>query len=426
MKEDFLHAIWEQQLFQKGSLLLAGKDEVKVIKTGFRNYDSGPDFSQAKIILGDLEWIGSVEIHVKSSEWNTHNHQYDVAYQSVILHVVWEKDLEIFRKDGTVVPTLEMKELVPLQVVLRYRSLVQNEKKKISCSYFLPDIQSFVLVGMQERVLVERLERKGFEILERFESNKKDWLETFFQTIAWCLGLKINAEPMLILSQSVPVKVLAAQGWKTESLAAIFLGVGGFLTSTNGPAGEKLKADYDFISQKYGLDKPQILWKMFRIRPGSFPIQRILLLAVVINNLSSWFGLLTEAESPVEFFRQIEKSPKPEILQSYLKESGYQITGFGISDFIRENLIINVFAPFLTALGLYQNQPLWIEKAIDWLNQSPAEENSITRFWKNENVEIKTAGQSQALTELFNNFCLPKKCMSCQIGTKILKTETLV
>jgi len=422
MREDFLHTIWEQQLFQKGSQLYSGLDQIFVLKTGFRNSDAGPDFNQAKIIMADLEWIGSIEIHVRASEWNEHKHQFDEAYQSVILHVVYEKDIDVYRLDGTLVPCLELQNLIPLDVLLKYRSMLQVEKNAIPCSAFLPSVKPFVVISMQERVLVERLERKANDILERFEANKKDWLQTFFQTIAWSLGLRVNAEPMLVLSQSVTTKILAAQGWQTEKMAAILLGQAGYLDKIFGPAGEKLKTEYAFISQKYALIQPPVIWKLFRLRPGAFPIQRLILLAIISSHLTHWFQLLTEAEDSQDFFSHIEKSSKSDLLSTFLLENGYEKYDFSISKFLRENLIVNVFTPFLTALSLHQNQKEQIEKAMDWLNKLGPEENVISRSWKNMGMVIHSAGESQAFTELYNNYCQKRKCMNCQIGISIIKT----
>jgi hypothetical protein len=218
MKEDFLHQIWKQQLFLKTNPLITGHGEMAVIKTGFKNRHAGPDFEQARIRLADIEWNGSVEIHVRASEWNEHGHQQDAAYQSVILHVVWEKDTDVFRKDGTVVPCLEIKNLVPLEVLFRYRELTEAGKDEmIPCAALLHGTEPFLMVQMQERVLVERLEKKAEAIRRRYLQSGKDWLTTLYHTLAWGIGLKINAEGMEMLAASVPLKTAASTGWVPES-----------------------------------------------------------------------------------------------------------------------------------------------------------------------------------------------------------------
>ena len=68
----------------------------------------GPDFSCGIVEIDDLVFYGSIEIHVKSSDWYRHQHQNDSAYNNVILHVVYEYDKPIFQ-NGVLLPTIELK-----------------------------------------------------------------------------------------------------------------------------------------------------------------------------------------------------------------------------------------------------------------------------------------------------------------------------
>ena len=45
-------------------------------------------------------WFGDVEIHLKSSEWYAHRHHEDEYYDAVILHVVYEEDVEVKSRSG--------------------------------------------------------------------------------------------------------------------------------------------------------------------------------------------------------------------------------------------------------------------------------------------------------------------------------------
>ena len=112
MKEDFLHYIWKLQLVTHKNLVCTDKKALIVLNQGQHNFDSGPDFFNAKIKIGNQIWAGNVEIHVKASDWYVHNHEVDSNYDAVILHVVWENDAQIFRKDNSVIPTLILKDFV--------------------------------------------------------------------------------------------------------------------------------------------------------------------------------------------------------------------------------------------------------------------------------------------------------------------------
>jgi len=420
MKEDFLHLLWQQQLHARQLVKLTNGQPLTILKTGYRNSNSGPDFEQAKIVIDQLEWIGSVEIHVKASEWNAHGHTKDPAYQSVILHVVWEMDSDVFRLDGSLVPTLELKDIIPLEVILRYRELMNPSRLSIACEPFLKDMASIRMTSMQERVLTERLERKAGEILNRFLLNKKDWPETFYQSLAFALGLKINSEPMLVLAQSLPLKIFASQGWKQEKVFALVLGQAGFLNEASGPITRELKKEYLFLASKYQLNQNPLAWKKFRIRPGAFPAQRVATFASLIPALRDWFQMLSSANSPKDFFLKNEDTEHSPVVLQLFEELEIPPSKLALSSFLQQALAINFLAPMLTAIGLNREDSTLIEKALDWLSLVASEPNSTTRMWEQFGVECKDAGQSQALNELYNQYCLKKRCMECSLGIFIL------
>lgn len=420
-----MHLLWQQQLHTRKNARLTDGANLVVLKTGYRNTNSGPDFEQAKIIIDQLEWVGSVEIHVRASEWYDHNHHTDPAYQSVILHVVWEKDAEVFRLDGTVVPTLELKDKVPLDVLLRYRELMNPAPHSIACESFLPSVPAIRLTAMQERVLSERLERKAREILKRWLLNGKDWQETFYQSLAFTLGLKINAEPMLMLAQSVPVKIFASLGWNDERVFSFLLGQAGFLNEENHEESHTaLRSEYDFLAHKYQIESHPLAWKKFRIRPGSFPVNRVLILASMVHKLPDWFRLLTENDSEPSSFFTPGPLPISPVLEEFLRATGPFKRTISWSPFLKDALVINFLSPFLTAIGLEKENPDYIEKAMDWLTAVRSEPNSISRMWTSFGIESETAATSQALNELYSHYCVSRRCMECSLGTFFLGRGT--
>src|SRR5689334_24498627 len=111
MTEKFLHYLWKMKLLRMEDLQTSSGEKIRILKTGEHNHDAGPDFLNARIKIGETEWAGNVEIHMKSSEWNQHHHQHDSGYNNVILHVVFENDEEIFHEDGTPVLAIEVRNL---------------------------------------------------------------------------------------------------------------------------------------------------------------------------------------------------------------------------------------------------------------------------------------------------------------------------
>src|SRR6056297_561974 len=125
MTEEFLHYIWKYSLYPSDSLRTTDGEAVRVMHPGILNFDSGPDFFNARLKIGETIWHGNVEIHVRSSDWNRHGHEKDRAYDNVILQVVQQDDGEVFLPCGEKVPTM----VLPFRehVIKGYEQLVQTE-----------------------------------------------------------------------------------------------------------------------------------------------------------------------------------------------------------------------------------------------------------------------------------------------------------
>ena len=65
---------------------------LRVLSPGRWNRMPGPDFRSAKLELNGTTLRGDVEIHGKTSDWISHGHGGDPAYDGVILHVVRRDD----------------------------------------------------------------------------------------------------------------------------------------------------------------------------------------------------------------------------------------------------------------------------------------------------------------------------------------------
>ena len=100
MQEDLLQFIWANGLFNRSNLKTVDGLNVSISHVGYLNKIAGPDFSEGKVRIADTLWAGSVEIHTRSSEWNNHKHQFDPAYNNVVLHVVYKHDQEVLNQRG--------------------------------------------------------------------------------------------------------------------------------------------------------------------------------------------------------------------------------------------------------------------------------------------------------------------------------------
>ena len=189
MNEDFLHYIWKFQQFNPKNLEITSGEKLQVLKVGLHNLHSGPDFFNGQVRIGNTHWAGNIEIHTKSSDWNLHKHQDDAIYDKVILHVVWENDLAIYRKNGEEIPTLELKGRIRKRLLDRFQELTQNSSW-IPCEAEMPVIDSALKRQLIDQKLVERLQRKANRVEQLLKTLKNDWEAVLFQQLAKYFGLK--------------------------------------------------------------------------------------------------------------------------------------------------------------------------------------------------------------------------------------------
>lgn len=433
MNEDILSFIWRFQYFETERLHTDQGDDLTIIKTGTLNRNAGPDFSDARVQIEGVDWVGSVEIHVKASDWLVHQHESDRTYESVILHVVWENDLPIYRKDGTVLPTLSLKGLVRLSVLDRYVQL-QGNKDEIPCSALFPGANYLHKLTMLDRVLLERLDKKASSVMQLFRNNQQNWEETAYQWLGQHFGFKLNDPAFLRLTQIVPLKILQKHRSSLLQIEALFFGSAGLLPEheeekPNDTDSDTyvmdLRREYQFLAKKYGLTDLHMEgheWKFLRLRPAGFPTIRLAQFASLISLHHSVFSTLTHPERTETLypFFQLKQSAYWTGHLQFGKKSKNKVPFMGKE--ASNLLIINAAVPLMVAYAKERQQPELLDRAVGWLSQIPAENNRITREWGTLEMKVKTAADSQALIEWYTHYCTPHRCLDCTVGAALVRS----
>lgn len=420
MKEELLQYIWQNGLFESESLKAQNGEAVQIINRGQKNHDSGPDFFNARIRIGDTTWAGNVEIHINSSDWDKHNHSKDSAYDNVILHVVLKHDKEIKTSKDKILPCLE---LSPIQGILKKYTDLQNSKQLIACYQNLNSLKPFEVSIFISRLAVERLEDKTGGFNNTYLECNKDWHQTFQQQLFTSFGLKSNTLPFAMLSRALPHNILIKHYDNLLQLEALLFGQAGFLEDSSiDEYHSMLKGEYSFLKQKYELlamDKS--LWKFMRMRPANFPTIRISQLAKLIhkhNNLIS-FTLNARSLAEVEQLFDINTSPYWDTHYTFGNESSRRSKKLGTAT--KHNILINTIIPFLFFYAKERGKAEIQEKALRFLEDLPAENNNIIKEWAKYGIGSKSAFDSQALIQLMNKYCKNRRCLHCQFGSKVLR-----
>ena len=421
MQEDFLHHIWQFQKYNSTRAFTSAGEAVAIIHPGIKNELSGPDFFNAKIQIGDQLWAGNVEIHIKSSQWYGHRHETDSNYDNVILHVVWEDDAEIYRKDGSAIATLSLEKLVEEDVFLVYRQLLEKKHLKINCEDSFSQFDDFQVKRWLERLYFERLERKSMIISEIFSKTGNNWEASLFILLFRSFGLNLNADAFMEIAQSIDFKIVQKLSGNQFLLEALFLGQAKLIKGNDKYAIE-LEKEYYYLQHKYTLQNeflpsPQF----FRLRPNNFPTLRLAQLAALYSQRSDLFTELMAVTEMKGFYDIFD-----------LRLSDYWNThyNFGKSHSLRRKklsrnfldlLAINCFIPLQYAYLNYIGKPD-TELSLQFISEIALETNSTVSIFNElrPNTAIN-AMDSQGLLQLKKEYCDKNKCLECELGASLLR-----
>lgn len=423
MQESVLHYLWKHRKYNTKNLLTVDHQPIEVVDPGIHNFNAGPDFLGARIKVNGIEWNGHVEIHVKSSDWMKHQHQYDKAYNNVILHVVFECDRPVFMESGVELIQLELKERVEVGELSKVEGFMKT-KNQIACSQQLDGVPTLIVRQQLERALMSRLENRYENVKQEWEKCQGDWELVFYRHLAAAFGTNTNKFAFLRLAELVPLKIIQKEGYHISRVEALLFYYSGLLGSTGKNVYvEELSAIARQYALKYSMEPMQPSeWKFATMRPTNFPTIRLAQWADLIQRQYNLFSKIKEASSYQEIMELLDckaseywdnhftfqkPSPKMEI-----KRAG--------TEFVQK-LIINAVVPVLFAWSKINDDQQVLEKMINWLDQIPHEKNQIVSEFEKAGIKIQTAFESQALIELKKSFCVPKKCLTCSIGIKVLQ-----
>ena len=342
----------------------------------------------------------------------------------MVLHVVWTDDKPVKLEDGSLLPTLALKGKIDPQLLVRYRKLM-GTSFVIPCARSFTRIPNIIKLSMIDRVLVERLEEKSNSVIELLEYNNNDWEETTYQLLAKNFGFKVNSHPFFQLAKGVPYKYLGRHANNPKQVEAMLFGQAGFLdAAVNDSYHKLLRREYKMLASKYSLQASKLnasQWKFLRLRPANFPTIRLSQFCALICEQKNIFSRVLELENYKSAYDLFEASQSEYWKSHYTFRTGEkaELTRMGSSSI--DNIIINTVAPLLVAYGRRQNDTSFLERAQMILEELPAENNRILRSWNALGMDVKNAFTSQALIQLFNSYCVPRRCLDCAIGTSLLK-----
>jgi len=394
------------------------EDNVPLIirSSGFWNRESGPDFKNAAIKLGDRKLKGDIELHMRASDWFVHQHQHDRAYSNVILHVVHENDL-----------SQEKRELLPPMLVLKQ---AEDEPKELKgkCSEALYDLGTEKSCEIFLKAGAYRFKEKSRRFVRQIITEGTE--QSFWRFLFEAAGYKQNSAAFKVLFK----RFLAyPEDVRKSNFEDILWGESGLLPDL---ASDKVHVEIkDFARERWNnwwriryQNNAPIPWKSGG-RPTNSPERR---LAVLVNWMRRFgdtplkdLGRYAEKSSPEKLVEYIisKLEVSGDLWDSFVNFSTKKASPAKISgkSFILE-VAVNVIFPAIYAMKEFDifDNPEFITGQIEkaWQILPATQENAITRragrLWFKDSAQkneiLNSAAARQGLIHIYQEYC--EKCQS--------------
>ena len=324
--ERFLYEIWKNRNFKK-NLITKNGDQIEVIDTGTENKElSGPDFRNARIKIGNITYLGDVEIDSFQTDWKLHGHYFNKKYNKVILHVFFDDDGDrefVLTQDGRKVQSISLESFLNKDLSSTLQKAILSERK--NRNYIIPCSESSGIIDEKIKLdfiyelginrfkkkcqnLISRLKELAYlkelnlkepvvryELDDNFYSRKftnKDftniaiWQQLFYEMFFEALGYSKNKDIMRSLAEAVNINFLEPLKDKdnlVNIIEAALFNISGLMPDIYKLPDEDtseytkhlvqywtdLKSKYD--GRTFKLEQ----WHFFKLRPQNFPTIRI-------------------------------------------------------------------------------------------------------------------------------------------------------
>jgi len=428
--------IWQQAV---GRELTSSEDEIfSVIYPGRTNGDNGPDFRDAVIVNNSHLTKGDIEVHVKSSDWYSHEHHTDAEYNNVILHVVMWHDCNsaTLLQNGKPVPVL------CLAKALRHQAYLLPYQ--LPCFRILDHVDRQTLGKLLNTAGEERFKQKAMhfqaELLRpafRALSAGEEAGQVLFRGMMRALGYAKNTKPFEDLAVRMPLNSIESrEGLATKQ--ALLLGTAGLLPSQRWQGKfvrEKEVQELEQIWQSAGQKVKTMKegdWNLSHIYPNNSPVRRIVAQSYLLERYCQ--GKLLAG-----ILQLVKEAPLPG--GHRVLENGLTVAGDGywrdhfdfdvrsktkISAILGNSkageIAVNVILPFAFSWGELANEAKLTENAIElYRNYPKLAENCITRHMTKqlcleESFDF-TACHQQGLIHVFRNYCREGRCSECPLAS---------
>lgn len=403
--EILLHWLWRRRLYQPEALRTVEGEKVEIIDPG-KFCENGPDFQGARLRIGDLFWIGSVEIDVKPEQWYAHRHHELSSYRSVILHVVWraEGTVHTVDIDGREIPVLP---LAPAVFEDHLRASLAKEQA-FPCAALAKQLSEEPWLHLYDEWGERRL-----RLRHQSYRSEKEFFHALWVALLYSFGVP-HGEPFRRLAEALSWTDLRRHAETLLDKEAALFGVSGLLEGVSAPTEpyeESLLRRWDYLRRKLRWQPLRLQWAP--TRPAASPWIRLAQVAA-----------LTEAyPQPAQMLHRVPADlplPSPYWQRHWGWQRPLALPLRRTSRHLYQNVLINALYPF----AIYYLRSIGqVEAALEIVQRFrnlPPEKHRYSRLYARYAYPAKNAWQTQGQIQLWRSACQPQACLTCPIAHQLL------
>jgi hypothetical protein len=408
--EAAIQLAWAQQAFRTDALRTTDGDPVAILRPGALNAYGGPDFRGAEVEIGGLRWIGDVEIHRTSREWEAHGHHRDPAYDRVVLHVVLGADRRtgtLRRSDGSALPELVLLPHLDQSLHTLLRSFLVGLNEAPFCSPRFADAPAPLMADWVHSLGTERLREKARALGADFGRRPDLGLLLTTRTFR-ALGYATNEDVMEALAARLPLDTLRALPDPLDVLARV-LGLAGWLDGGTlfDAADTPLAARFEPFRDLQPATS-RAAWRSGG-RPANAPRRRLAQGAALLAP----GGLLRSPDAVADLAAALHRGVRhARDLFRARPADGSPRLGADRA----QTVLVNAGLPVLLLDAEMRGDLPLGERVMATMARLPAPVDHVTARFAEAGFEAASALDAQGLYRLERDYCTAGRCASCAIG----------
>jgi hypothetical protein len=435
--EALVHDLWRNQRYDRSNLLTVGGVPIHVVHPGRLNSDTGPDFLDARLRIGNTSWRGAVEIHTTSGIWIDHGHDRDPVYNSTLLHVSLYSDIwtgRLKRADGTILPEMVLYPRLETPLRRLIHTFRTQQDPKLPCASGWDRVPAEVRDPWIRRLGIERFNEK-----KRRSALAESLERRMFEDVFAGLGYAKNSGAMRTLARTASLDRLRPLD-DVLDVEAVLFGCAGLIPH---PA-DLLEADRDTadyamelrdrferINFRLNVDPmPTTAWRFFRLRPANFPPLRIAQAAALSgsdrgflrdNPIDIISNILLRDPRPLRALRSLFEVELPEFWHFHVRldrRSKAHTPKIGRARI--DALLVNSVLPVVATFADRRGDKILAGTVLQTASRIPAGSDVVTRQFEALGTSPTNALDAQGLHQLFRTRCTQARCLTCDIGRHLL------